>query len=203
VNHQEDAYNPSPRLETHNDSDWELIHRIGNGDRKAFERLYKRYYHYLFRFVYRITRQLELVEDIINDVMFVVWQKAGTVAPKSRASTWILSIAYRKSLKSLYHSRVTSNDVSLEEIEPGLASDDEAMIEQLELENLLFVALGSLSPEQRAIMELVYYHEMHYSDIADVVGCPENTVKTRMFHARKRLRSLLPSLMGRTDRTQK
>jgi RNA polymerase sigma-70 factor (ECF subfamily) len=196
VNHQGDADSHQPRLGTHEDSDWALIRRIGDGDPKAFERLYKRYYHYLFRFVYRITHRLELVEDIINDVMFVVWQKARGLEPKSRASAWILSIAYRKSLKSLYHSRITSNDVPLEEIEHDLSSD-EAMIEQLELEDVLSVALGSLSPEQRSIMELVYFHEMHYSDIAEVIGCPENTVKTRMFHARKKLRSLLPESTGK------
>jgi RNA polymerase sigma factor (sigma-70 family) len=202
MNHQGDTDSPPPRLGTHEDSDWALIRRIGDGDLKAFERLYKRYYHYLFQFVYRITHRLELVEDIVNDVMFVIWQKAGSLDPKSRASTWILNVAYRKSLKSLYSSQRTSNDVPLEEIEHNL-SGDETMIKQLELEDVLSVALGSLPPEQRSIMELVYFHEMHYNDIAEVIGCHENTVKTRMFHARKKLRPLLPSLMGRTDCNQK
>jgi RNA polymerase sigma factor (sigma-70 family) len=199
MNNQGDMPSPQPLLGTHDDSDWDLIRRTGDGDHKAFERLYKRYYYYLFRFIYRTTRQLGLVEDIINEVMFAVWQKAGTLDPKSHASTWILSVAYKKSLKSLYSSQIRSNDVPFEEIAKSLPSDAGAMMKQLELEDLLWVALGLLSPEQRAVIELVYYHGMCYSDIAEVMRCPENTVKTRMFHARKKLRSLRPSLMGETD----
>ena len=157
--------------------------------------LYQRYYHHLFRFIYRITRRLDLVEEIINDVMLVVWQKAGMVETKSRASTWILGIAYKKSLKSLAYLKRASGDVSLDEIRHALREHDETMIRQLEVENLAVIALSALAPEQRAIMELAYYQEMHYSEIAAVIGCPENTVKTRMFHARKRLRLLRPALL--------
>jgi RNA polymerase sigma factor (sigma-70 family) len=160
--------------------------------------LYARYYRYLFRFVYRITRRLDLIEEIINDAMFVVWQKAGTVEARSTASTWILGIAYHKSLKALHDSHGTSNDVPLDESEHGLPGDDGTMMHQLDVENLAEVALGALSPDQRAVMELAYYQEMHYGEIAEVLGCPENTVKTRMFHARKKLRSLLPALLGGT-----
>ena len=176
------------------DADWELIRRVGEGDRRAFERLYKHYYRYLFRFVYRVTHRLDLVEEIINEVMFVVWQKAGTVEVKSRASTWIIGIAYKKSLKSLHHYYATASDVSFDEIEHGLP-DDDTLMTQLEVENLAMVAFSALPPDQRAVMELTYYQEMHYSEIAEVMKCPENTVKTRMFHARKKLKTLLPALL--------
>jgi RNA polymerase sigma-70 factor (ECF subfamily) len=196
VNNEGDIHRPRPLHEANEDTDWDLIRRVGEGDCIAFETLYKRYYQYLFRFVYRVTHQLGLVEEIINDAMFAVWQKAGTVEARSRASTWIMGIAYKKSLKSLYHARDISDDVSLDEIEHGMLSEDNAMIEQLEVENLAVVAFGALSPEQRAAMELAYHQGMHYSEIAKVMGCPENTVKTRMFHARNKLRSLLPGLFG-------
>jgi RNA polymerase sigma factor (sigma-70 family) len=198
MNSEEDTHRLRPLHEANDETDWELIRRVGGGDRMAFETLYKRYYRYLFRFVYRVTRRLDLVEEIINDAMFVVWQKAGTVEVRSRASTWIMGIAYKKSLKSLHYSNGTSSDVSLDEIEYDLPDDDETMINQLEVENLAVVAFGALSPDQRAVMEFAYYQEMHYSEIAEVMGCPENTVKTRMFHARKKLSSLLPVLLQRT-----
>jgi RNA polymerase sigma-70 factor, ECF subfamily len=190
-----DTPGPRPVREGNDDTEWALIRRVGAGDRRAFETLYQQYYHQLFRFIYRITRRLDPVEEIINDVMFVVWQKAGIVETKSRASTWILGIAYKKSLKSLTFLKRVSSDVSLNEMGQALREHDESMIRQLEMENLAVTALGALAPEQRAIMELAYYQEMHYSEIAAVIGCPENTVKTRMFHARKRLRSLMPVLL--------
>ncbi|MGI0016522.1 MAG: RNA polymerase sigma factor [Nitrososphaera sp.] len=179
--------------EAHDDAD--LIRRIGAGDQQAFEQLYNRYYHYLFRFIYRMTRRLESTEEIINDVMLVVWEKAANLELTSRASTWILSIAYRKSLKLLDQYQANYADVSIQDIEPDLPSDDEATMEQLELTDWVLVALESLSREQRTVVELAYFHGMRYSDIAQVMGCPESTVKTRMFHARKKLRSLLPSLI--------
>lgn len=193
---------PKPAREAHEDPDAELIRRIGAGDHQAFEQLYKRYYGYLFRFIYRITRRLESIEDIINDTMFVVWQKAATLELTSRASTWILSIAYRKSLKSLERYRANYADLSIEDIEHDLPSDDTATINQLELRDLLLVALESVSPEQRAVIELAYFHGMQYSDIAEVMGCPESTVKTRAFHARKKLRAQLSSLSEGADAAQ-
>ncbi|MGH9962778.1 MAG: RNA polymerase sigma factor, partial [Pyrinomonadaceae bacterium] len=90
--------------------------------------------------------------------------------------------------------RVHHMDVSIEDIEHDLPSDDEAVMERWELTHLVHRALGSLSSEQRAVIELAYFHGMHYSDIAQVMGCPENTVKTRAFHARKKLRVQLASL---------
>ncbi|BBL76153.1 hypothetical protein MishRS11D_32510 [Methylomagnum ishizawai] len=57
-------------------------------------------------------------------------------------------------------------------------------------------ALGSLPPDQRAVIELTFYEGLHYKDIAVILGCPENTVKTRMFHARKKLQSFAGALSG-------
>jgi RNA polymerase sigma-70 factor, ECF subfamily len=195
MNNNAGCTDPRPTREAHEDPDADLIRRIGAGDQQAFEQLYNRYYHYLFRFIYRMTRHLESTEEIINDVMFVVWEKAANLELTSRTSTWILSIAYRKALKLLDQYQANYADVCIKDIEHDLPSDDEARMEQWELTDWVLVALQSLSPEQRAVIELAYFHGMHYSDIAHVMGCPEGTVKTRILHARKKLRSLLPSLI--------
>lgn len=181
------------------DPDAELMRRVGAGDHAAFEQLYTQYYHYLYRFIFRITRRLEAIEEIINDVMFVVWQKAASLKLTSRTSTWLLGIAYRKSLKSLTEYQETCETISIEEITHDLPSDREPTMEQSELEELLMVGLDSLSSEHRAVVELAYYYGMHYSQIAEIMGCPEGTVKTRMFHARKKLRSQLRSLLSAAD----
>lgn len=176
--------------------DWELIRRVGTGDQAAFERLYKGYYEYLYRFVFQITRRTDCVDEVINEVMYVVWQKAATVEPRARASTWILGIAHNKALQALYRLRPVGT-VALDDDDCFLQpSDDGAALRELETEELLFAALRALAPEQRAVMELVYYHGLHYSEIAEVIDCPENTVKTRVFHARRKLRSLWPRLTG-------
>jgi RNA polymerase sigma factor (sigma-70 family) len=183
-----------PICQSNETSDAILIQRVGAGDQAALEQLYKRYYPYLFRFIFRTTRRLEVIEDIINDVMFVIWQKAATLELRSCASTWILGIAYHKSLKALYGNRESYKTLSLEDVERDLPHDSKATMEHVELADMLMVALASLSPEHRAVVELAYYHGMHYSEIAKVIGCPEATVKTRMFYARKKLRSRLPDL---------
>lgn len=178
------------------DEDWALIHRIGRGDQAALERLYKRYHGYLARVIQRITRRAEHVDEVINEVMFIVWQKAAETVPSAKASTWIFGIAHNKALQSLSRGRPIAGWYDADEDEIEQISDGEATLRSFETDDLALMALQALTPEQRAVMELVYYHGLHYSEIAEIMDCPENTVKTRMFHARKKLRSLWPSLTG-------
>lgn len=178
------------------DSDWLLIERIGRGDEPAFEIFYKRYRRYLERFIYQVTRRSELVDDVISEVMLAVWQQASRTERLAQASTWVLGIANFKSLQALRKLGITSGSDGL--VDEG-SGDDSLGQRVLEQDNLLHVALRHLSPEQRAAMELVYFHGLHYQDIAKVMDCPENTVKTRIFHARRRLRELWPQLSGETN----
>jgi RNA polymerase sigma-70 factor (ECF subfamily) len=178
------------------DSDWLLIERIGRGDEPAFEIFYKRYRRYLERFIYQVTRRSELVDDVISEVMLAVWQQASRTERLAQASTWVLGIANFKSLQALRKLGITSGSDGL--VDEG-SGDDSLGQRVLEQDNLLHVALRHLSPEQRAAMELVYFHGLHYQDIAKVMDCPENTVKTRIFHARRRLRELWPQLSGESN----
>jgi len=180
------------------EDEWLLIRRIGTGDQGALEQLYRRYYGGLYRFVLQVTRRTDTIEEVINEVMFVVWQKAATVEPRSRVSTWILGIAHYKALQSLRRSTPSGGMSFDESSAPVPEAEGNSALQELETEELLFALMRSLSPEQRAVMELVYYHGLHYSEIAQVIDCPENTVKTRVFHARRKLRSLWPELTGRT-----
>jgi RNA polymerase sigma-70 factor, ECF subfamily len=180
------------------DEDWSLIRLVGTGDRVAFERLYKRFYSFLYRFVFQITRQTEYVDEVINETMFVVWEKAAGAIPRAKASTWILGIAHNKALQVMYRAKRIGHVAFEAAPDADLTVDEEPGLRELETEEMLFRALRALTPEQRAVMELVYYHGLHYSEIADLIGCPENTVKTRVFHARRKLRSLWPALNGNT-----
>lgn len=169
--------------------DAEILRLVAVQDRRAFEALYARYYPRLFRFVYRVTRRLDLIEEVINDVMLVVWEKAGSYRQRSQVSSWIFGIAYHKSLKALKRIGMQNATTSLCEDEVGPAD-----AEDTDLQDWLAAALRQLSAEQRAVVELAYYYGYRYQEIADMLGCPLNTVKTRMFYARKRLQELLPDL---------
>ncbi len=169
--------------------DAQLIAQIVGGDRAAFQVLYRAYFPRLARFLDRMTRNPPLIEEIINDTMMVVWQKADTYDRSCKVSTWIFAIAYRQGLKA-----VNGLDEPVEEQveQHGEAwREPEFAAERRQLNKGVGLALEALPMEQRVVVSLTYYHDMDYKEIADTMGCPVNTVKTRMFHARRRLRDLL------------
>jgi RNA polymerase sigma-70 factor (ECF subfamily) len=172
----------------------ELISRIAQGDRKAFEELYGLYHRRLARFLTRLTKRYDVAEEVINDTFYIVWRKAGDFRGESQPSTWILGIAYRKARNAF---RSSSRILAVENPEaplPPLTSDESLRTE--ELRDWLVHALVQLPVEQRLCVELCY--ELGYSceEISKIMSCPVNTVKTRLFHARAKLQKLLPALGG-------
>lgn len=174
--------------------DSELVRRIVCTDENALEQLYHHYYPRLFRFIARVIRREELIDEIINDVMYVVWEKAESYNQECKVSTWIFGIAFNKARQALRNNAgIVANEESLDEIDEDsdwLGQHDRGF-HQLEMDDWLGAALGQLSPEHRSVIELTYYEGLHYSEIAEIMACPENTVKTRMYHARKNLAVIL------------
>lgn len=187
---------PAPAKLPSDESDLLLLDRIAAGDRDAFRELYAAYYHRLLRFIYRVTRQLELAQEGVNDVMLVVWRNSESFGRRSKVSTWIMGIAFRKALKLLDGSRRWRDRFKAVDFSEWNESAEGAVepSENRDLRDLLDQGLRQLSPEQRAVVELTYFAGCSYQDIAAIAGCPVNTVKTRMFHARAKLRKLLPAL---------
>jgi RNA polymerase sigma-70 factor (ECF subfamily) len=167
-----------------------LLARVALGERPAFEALYRLYHPRLSRFLDRMTRRPGMVEELLNDTMLVVWRRAASYNGRSKVSTWVFGIAYRKALKALHRLDEAVED---DGDEPPAAEHDEPeqLIGRLQVHALLMKALDGLSAEHRAVVDLTYFHGMGYREIAEVVDCPVDTVKTRMFHARRRLRGLL------------
>jgi RNA polymerase sigma factor (sigma-70 family) len=177
------------------DDDLILIRRVAAKDRQAFETLYRRYAPRLYRYLSKLIRQRELVEEVLDDAMLVVWQSASRFNYTSRLSTWIFGIAHHKALKALARSSNKPPDAPLATPEEWIDREGpEGAMTRRELGSTLARALESLSPEQRAVVELTFYHERSYQEIAEITGCPVNTVKTRMFHARRHLAQLLAGL---------
>ena len=177
-----------------------LLRRIAAQDRAAFETLYGLYYRRLFGYLLKVTRRADMVEEVLNDVMLVIWRKAASFDGRSRPSTWIFGIAYHKALKALAQrqptplSNVNDGDGPDERAEPVEEEQPESLAVRRELATVIGRALHALSPEQRAVVELTYYYGCSYQEISEIVDCPVNTVKTRMFHARRRLRNVLPGM---------
>lgn len=170
------------------------MERIRCGDAAAFEALYTALYPRLFRFIYRLTRRADLTEDLINETMLVVWEKPEGFNFNSKVSTWIFGIAYRKTLKAWSKGARSAAHLSVDEMAEVLSDGKPSATRQVELDNLMAAALDTLSPEHRAVIELTYQHGLPYQEIAEILGCPENTVKTRMFYARKKLQPFFKDL---------
>ena len=171
------------------DDEAELLSRVARQDMQAFELLYRTYYRRLTRFLEQVTRKPQLIDDILDDTMLVVWRKAASFNGASRVSTWIFAIAYNKAMKAL---RKTREPVLLADGDAARSTDGpETELIKRQATLGLKRLLARLSPEQRAVVELTYYYGYAYKEIAHIVGCPVDTVKTRMFYARRKLRAML------------
>jgi RNA polymerase sigma-70 factor, ECF subfamily len=169
----------------------DLIARIGEGDRRAFEELYNLYHRRMARFLTRLTRRYDIAEEVINDTFWVVWRNARKFRGESAPSTWILGIAYRKA-RSAFRASARLAAKNLAVASEPLTTETPTGTE--ELRDWLGQALAQIPPEQRLAVELCY--ELGYSceEIAAIMNCPVNTVKTRLFHARAKLQKILPQL---------
>ena len=191
---QDNQPEPTPRPGTESgpgDDDADLLVGIADRNVAAFDRLYRRYYRRLLRFVLRVSRRPNIADEVINDTMMVVWRTAADFAGRSRVSTWIYGIAYRRTLQAVNRVRDRAEMVNLEDadlVDPVTPED----IAGSSMESrALHKMLDRLSVSHRTVIELTYFCGYRYQEIAEVMGCPVDTVKTRMFHARAKLRAFM------------
>lgn len=179
---QENGANPSPIEEQ------AIFDRIVNGERDGLADFYRLYYPRLFRFAYRLTNSFGATEELVNDVMLAVWNGAASFRNKSKISTWVFGIAYRKCMSYLRRNQITTvPDISVENLadETSDSFDDMQWIQQ---------GLEGLPAEQRICVLLVFYMGCSHAEVAEITDCKAETVKTRMFYARKKLRSIMPAM---------
>jgi RNA polymerase sigma-70 factor (ECF subfamily) len=172
----------------------ELLKKVARGDRAAFEQLYRLYHRRLARFLTRLTRSPDAAEEIFNDTFWVVWCKAGEFRGDSLPSTWIIGIAYHKARNAMRSSARRLYRMSLETPSPLLTT--EGPQRAAELRDWLEHALVQLPDEQRNAIVLCYELGLSCEEIAGIMECPTNTVKTRLFHARAKLQRLLGEPTG-------
>jgi len=177
------------------DIELDLLAKVRAGDRSAFEKLYRIYHPRLTRFLHTLMRRPTLVEEVLNDTMMVVWNRPDSFHGASKLSTWVFSIAYRKAMKALRKQDEAVEDSEAERRVSNEPGPDESS-GRARVRRLLLDAVAELSPAHRAVVDLTYFHELGYREIAAVVECPVDTVKTRMFHARRHLRKKLGGVLA-------
>jgi len=172
-------------------TDAELIERIAAGNGLAMQVLYLRHNTRVFRFVRRFTNDAATAEDLVSEVFLDVWHKARAFQGRSQVLTWLLAIARNKALDELRQRTAGPlDDETAARIEDPADTPEVAMQKQDRAEALRR-CLAQLSAPHREIIDLVYYHQRSVAEVAEIIGAPQATVKTRMFYARKRLTQLL------------
>jgi RNA polymerase sigma-70 factor (ECF subfamily) len=172
-------------------SDETLLGLIAKGDRNAVRLLFVRHSLRIYRFILRIVRNEMAAEDLVNEVFIEVWRSAHRFESRSQVTTWILGIARFKALTALRRRPSEGLDDDFAESIEDSADNPEMLAQKADRSAVLQTCLKQLSNAHRQVIDLIYYHEQSIEEVARITGVPENTVKTRAFHARKRLAELI------------
>jgi RNA polymerase sigma-70 factor (ECF subfamily) len=175
----------------HDALDAALIERIAGGDTSAMRVLYTRHSSRIYRFILRLTHNRATAEELVNEVFLHVWRSASKFEGRSQLSTWLLAVARHKALGLLRRASTESLDEDAYKSIEDMADNPEAAMQKKQKGAILRSCLTKLSPAHREIIDLVYFHGKTINDAAVIIGITQNTVKTRMFYARKRLAELL------------
>ena len=165
-----------------NAAEAQLLQRIADKDGDAFEALFESYYPRLFRFLFRLTRSHGAAEELANDVLLTLWKDADRFRGESKVSTWIFGIAYRQALAHLRKRKFKLVPF----VEQDAAVDEAGA--QLEREDWVRRGVEELPPKQKLTVMLVYFLGLSCEETAKASGVPVSTVKTRMFHARRKMK---------------
>jgi RNA polymerase sigma-70 factor, ECF subfamily len=183
----------SPVLSDGQDAlDRAIIKSIADGDKRAMQVLYARHNVRIYRFIEHLIGNSSVAEDLVSDVFLDAWRHADGFEAKSRVSTWLLAIARYKVLSELRHrSHEQLLDEHTNRIDRRSADNPEMTMHKTVRSGIIRKCLGQLSSAHREVMNLIYYQDKSIGEVAEIVGIPTNTMKTRMFYARRQLAELL------------
>ena len=172
-----------------------LVQAVARGERRAFEELYAMFFRPLSGYLLRMVRDTGLVEELVDDTFFEAWKHAARFRGDSKLSTWLFGIARNRALNAL-----RARKPAHQELDDGVvafadsAQAPDRQASQRQTAQALTTALAGLPSDQREALELVLHQGLRYEEAAQVLGAPLNTVKTRVFHARRKLREALADL---------
>lgn len=173
-------------------SDQQLVRQVAAGDETAFAELYQRYGTPLYNYLIRLIHEPLVAEDLLQETFVGAWRNAGRFRGQSKVTTWLYRIAHNRAVSWLrgHHQTARLDDL------PELAVEGDLSQQAMDNWRAAQVrrALGQLSYKHRAVVELTFVHGFSYVEIAEIVGCPEGTVKSRMSYARRYLSNALREL---------
>lgn len=175
-------------------SETELVQFLKQGDESAFNYLYQNYSGTLYKVIYQIIPTNEEAEDILQKVFVNIWTKIeGYDSSKGRLFTWILNIARNAAIDSL-RSRESQYKKKVIHYAPEDMSPFCHHTYQLSTDAIgLYRYVSRLKPQQRQLIELVYYHGYSQPEIASLQSAPLSTIKTRVKTALTQLRTMIGS----------
>ena len=180
----------APKAQHNDSSDAALIAKVATGNRLAMQVLFARHHARVYRFIFRLLGSEAAAEDLTSEVFLGVWRHAHRFEARSSVTTWLLAIARYKALAELRRRpELACDEAAAQTSDP--ADDPEATFAIKHRGEIVRDCLGRLSRRHREVIDLVYYHGKSVQEAAAILGIPGNTVKTRMFYARKNLSELL------------
>jgi RNA polymerase sigma-70 factor, ECF subfamily len=169
-----------------------LLRRVANRDREALAEVYACFQGPLFRYLFHLVGHKELAEDLLQEVMVIIWQKAHTFRGTTQAAGWIFGIAHHQAFKALRRD----GSAACLELEAAMDLADEQATPEADLlrratHEEVSLALACLTPEHREVLELAFFQDFACKEIAVIVGIPLGTVKSRLSYARRALKAAL------------
>ena len=183
-----------------NDEVLRLLGRIGHADEAAFKELYRAFSRRLYAYVLRQLGDPAQAEEIVADTLYEVWRHPAKFRGDSQFSTWLIGIARNKVLMAFRSRKPDEKHDDIDDVAETIAAEDASafdILAQQQRHEGVRHCMDKLSDEHRECVHLVFYEGLALADVASVQACPENTVKTRLFHARQKLKTCLKLLLQR------
>jgi RNA polymerase sigma-70 factor (ECF subfamily) len=183
-----------------NDEVLRLLGRIEQADETAFKELYRAFSRRLYAYVLRQLGDPSQAEEIVSDTLYEVWRQPARFRGESQFSTWLIGVARNKVLMAFRSRKPDAKHDDLDAVAQSVAAEDPSAFEllaQRQREGNVRVCMSKLSQDHRECVHLVFYEGLPLAEVAAIQGCPEGTVKTRLFHARQKLKSCLKLMLQR------
>lgn len=174
------------------DDERELVRRGQTGDNDAFARLVERNQQGIYNLALRMTRDPEEAVDMTQETFLRAWRSLSGFRAEAKFSTWLYRIAYNVCLSRRIVHPSTFAHPSAAELVPVSESDEPpALVLRQERRERVLTAMHALSPAYRLVLDLYYWRDCTYEEIAAILDLPMGTVKTHLYRAKAALRGLL------------
>lgn len=198
------------RFSEPNMKDLEILERIKSGDRKAFKAIHSKYVPFIKHYVYNRVHNPRMTEDIVQDIMAKVWSNLDKYKVEHTFNTWLWRIVknhmvdhYRKSSTTVLNTAVNYG-ISCEDLDIDSAREQNVVFEntiedrslcadnrinERDVSGFVKSILGSVSDRERRILEMYFFEEKSYTEIADELDIPLNTMKVLLMRVKEKIRN--------------